>query len=291
MKRKCKSSAGFTLVELLVVIAIIGVLVAMTLPALMASREVGRRNICQANLAKLLLALENYENAFEAFPPGVVNPDGPVRNGPQGLDQGWIIPVLPYLDEQVAYDLVDKTKSVYDPANAEVRAYWPRLFICPSEPDDIPGSSNYAGCHHDVEAPIAADNHGVLYLNSRVRREDVTDGMAHTLFIGEKPAELGDLGWMSGTRATLRNTGLTPNGWSAKATASEPAAEKDKAANADEAAPTYVGGFGSAHPGGVYVGFGDVSVEFITDGIDPKVWRQMGNRADGQLPAQKSPTD
>ena len=39
------------------------------------------------------------------------------------------------------------------------------------------GSISYAGCHHDVEAPIAADNHGVLYLNSHVRFDDITDGL------------------------------------------------------------------------------------------------------------------
>ena len=46
--------------------------------------------------------------------------------------------------------------------------------------------TSYAGVHHDVEAPIAADNHGVLFLNSHVRYEDVTDGTSQTLFVGEK---------------------------------------------------------------------------------------------------------
>ena len=32
--------------------------------------------------------------------------------------------------------------------------------------------SNYAGCHHDAEAPIDADNNGVLFLNSAVARTD-----------------------------------------------------------------------------------------------------------------------
>jgi prepilin-type N-terminal cleavage/methylation domain-containing protein len=291
VKRKIETKGGFTLVELLVVIAIIGVMVAMTLPALMASREMGRRNLCQANLAQLVLALQSYENAFESFPPGVVNPDGPIRNEPKGLHQGWLIPLLPYLDEQVAYDLVDKSKSVYDPANAEVRAYWPREFICPSEPDDIRGSSNYAGCHHDVEAPIAEDNHGVLFLNSHVGRDDVTDGLAYTLLVGEKTATLDDLGWMSGTRATLRNTGLPPNAHVAKISTQQPADEEHKAAPDDEAEATHVGGFSSAHPGGIYAGFGDARVDFIVDGIDLKVWQQMGNRADGKLPPQTAPAE
>src|SRR5262245_62143269 len=130
---------GFTLVELLVVIAIIGVLVAMAIPAVQASREMGRRAICQANLGQILLAVQSYDNAFEVLPAGVINPDGPIRNEPSGLHQGWLIQMLPYLEEGAAYRLVDFKKSVYDPANAQARAVWPHVFICPSEPNDIPG--------------------------------------------------------------------------------------------------------------------------------------------------------
>ena len=198
-RRNASLAHGFTLVELLVVIAIISVLVATTLPALQASRETGRANLCQSHMAHIMLALQNYENAFEAFPPGVVNPDGPIRSEPVGLHHGWMIQLLPYIDEQVAYRLVDPTKSVYDPANAQVRKYWPDTFRCPSEPSDIQGASNYAGCHHDVEASIADDNRGVLFLNSHVRREDVSDGVSHTLFVAEKVVDPDDLGWMSGT--------------------------------------------------------------------------------------------
>jgi prepilin-type N-terminal cleavage/methylation domain-containing protein/prepilin-type processing-associated H-X9-DG protein len=271
---------GFTLVELLVVIAIIGVMVAMTLPAMMAGREVGRRNLCQANLSQIALALQSYDNSHEAFPPGVVNPDGPIRNEAQGLHHGWIIAVLPFLDEQSAYDHIDKSKSVYDPANADVRAYWPTELICPSEPESFRGVSNFAGCHNDVEAPIAADNHGTLFLNSQVRRDDVTDGLAHTMFVGEKTATLDDLGWMSGTRATLRNAGLAPNAPEAR-----PAVKADEADEGQaDAAVLYVGGFASGHPGGVHVAFGDGRVEFVVDGIDEKLWRNLANRSDGQLP-------
>ena len=46
---------------------------------------------------------------------------------------------------------------------------------------------SYAGCHHDVEAPIDADNHGVLYLNSRVRLDDIPDGAAYTILARRTP--------------------------------------------------------------------------------------------------------
>ena len=35
----------------------------------------------------------------------------------------------------------------------------------------------------------------------------MTDGTSNTIYVGETLVEAGDLGWMSGTRATLRNMG------------------------------------------------------------------------------------
>jgi hypothetical protein len=247
----------------------------MTIPAVQASRETGRRNLCRHNMAQLMLALQSYENAFESFPAGVTSVDGPIRSEPVGLHQGWIVQLLPYLDERSAYRLIDFGAGVYDPANAEVRQYWPSFVVCPSEFSEIKGACNYAGCHHDVESPIDADNHGVLFLNSHVRQGDVTDGLSHTFFVGEKRADAGDLGWMSGTRATLRNTGLPPN---------DPSSDDRLAVGmGGPPAVTYVGGFASAHSGGLHMGFGDASVHFLSDQIDAKVWQQLANRSDGGL--------
>jgi hypothetical protein len=47
----------------------------------------------------------------------------------------------------------------------------------------------------------------VLFLNSAVRFDDIFDGAAHTIFVGEKFSDSTELGWASGTRSTLRNTG------------------------------------------------------------------------------------
>ncbi len=295
---------GFTLVELLVVIATIGILVAMLLPAIQASREAPRRGQCMNNVSQLILATHNYENAHEVLPAGVVDALGPIRHAEQGYHIGWIARILPYVEERTTYQHIDFARGAYDKANMPVRAMTLSLLVCPSEVGSGPFSS-YAACHHDVEAPIDSDNHGVFFLNSRVRHEDILDGTTHTIFLGEKVTKStdNDLGWLSGTRSTLRNTGTAANadtratetpvedvgsGKLADDNTSSKPIENFVPARVANAAkpgtPLYVGGFGSVHPGGVTVfAFGDGAVRVLTDDIDAQAYQQMGHRSDGQL--------
>ncbi|MFO0916088.1 MAG: DUF1559 domain-containing protein [Pirellulales bacterium] len=214
LRETVSGNCGFTLVELLVVIAIIAILVIMLSPALVSLREISRRAECTQRAGRLALALQQYELSHEAFPAGVVDPQSPIVSLPQGLHQGWIGELLPLLDRNSLYDSLDRQVSVYDPKNAAVRQHYLPAVLCPSDTEGEradPPASNYAGCHHDVEAQIAEDNHGVLFLNSHIRLEDIRDGQEFTLLFGEKEIEPNDLGWLSGTRATLRNTGTPLN--------------------------------------------------------------------------------
>lgn len=209
-----RRAAAFTLVELLVVIAIIGILVAMTLPAIQASRESARRSHCLHNLSQLSMALQNYEMAHEVLPPGVIDKKGPIHSAAQGDHRNWIIHILPYIDEMNTYRHIDQSVGVYDAKNADVRGTPIEMLSCPTNGTALNSTqpaSDYAGVHHDVEAPIDTDNHGTFFLNSRLRTDDITDGPSHTFYIGEKLSDMNDLGWMSGTRATLRNTGSPLN--------------------------------------------------------------------------------
>ncbi|MBU4399600.1 MAG: DUF1559 domain-containing protein [Planctomycetes bacterium] len=303
---------GFTLVELLVVITIIGIMLALTLPGVMASRESARRMACLNNLTQIGMALANYEAAQESLPSGTIDAEGPVRNIPQGYKMSWLVQILPYLDEKVLFDQIDFSVGAYNEKNARGRAINVPTFVCPScgicrITPPAPGSdgqwsssnksragagtwtaSNYAGCQNGVETPIDSDNDGVLFLNSKVRRDDATDGAAHTIFVGEKLIGLHDLGWMSGTRATLRNTGTAPNqtpGDSSSLPVAAKPADDDPEATQPEAEwnDLFVGGFGSCHPDVCNYLFGDGRTDSITNSIDPDVLRKLGDRAGGEL--------
>jgi prepilin-type N-terminal cleavage/methylation domain-containing protein/prepilin-type processing-associated H-X9-DG protein len=198
---------GFTLVELLVVIAIIGILVSLLLPAIQASRESARRVMCSNQIHQLTLAVHDYEMAHEHYPTGTVDAAGPIRNLPKGHHISWVARILPYIEERPLYAMIDLSLSAYNQKNDRARQTAIPLLICPSCPTDEWPYSNYAGCHNDVEAPIDANNRGVFFLNSKLMRDDLKDGAAYTIFLGEKIVEDEDLGWLSGTPATLRNTG------------------------------------------------------------------------------------
>ena len=209
MKRR---SRAFTLVELLVVIAIIGVLVALLLPAVQAAREAARRASCANNLVQISLAVHHYEMAHGVYPAGTINSTGPIVNAPSGYHHNWMVQILPYIEQQNAYNHLDKKASIYSPQNMTVAANMPKWASCPSVgPQGVPIPC-YAGCHHDKEKPIDAMDNGVMFLNSHVRYDDITDGSSHTILVGEKLPDAWDLHWLSGTRSTLRNTGV-PIGW------------------------------------------------------------------------------
>jgi len=201
------SRPAFTLLELLIVVALIGILVALLLPAVQAAREAARRLNCTSNLTQLIIALHSYEAAHRTFPPGTIDAQGPIASRPFGYHHGWIEQIQPFLEHEAVYHHADRSVGAYHSNNIKVRKLELPIFTCPSDPFWATGYSTYAGVHHDVEAAINVDQHGVLFLNSRVRRDDIPDGLGQTLFLGEKLCESGDLGWYSGTRATLRNTG------------------------------------------------------------------------------------
>ena len=131
---------GFTLVELLVVIAIIGILVAMTLPAVQAARGAARRMQCKNNLKQLGVGFHNFESANGGFPPRRWSR---AEQGQRGGYTGWGLFLLPFIEEQGLADAYSWDYDFYDPENQAVVENKLATFICPST---TRGAGEYITC-------------------------------------------------------------------------------------------------------------------------------------------------
>lgn len=230
---------GFTLVELLVVIAIIGILVALLLPAVQAAREAARRSQCQNNFKQVGIALQNYVNTNTVFPSGTiysmsaakskcVGVPSYVANGvtvPSYEGFGWGAFLLPYLEEQSVYDMIDFSYKSGEPqpvwkdkawaghdSSWEAEGKLVATFICPSEVNEQgwvdccsargqfspPGVndpydwrlSNMAGIADSIDAfcflyQPVHNGKGTMYNFSRVGPKKITDGLSQTAIVGE----------------------------------------------------------------------------------------------------------
>ena len=193
MKRK-----AFTLVELLVVIAIIGILIALLLPAVQAAREAARRMQCSNNLKQMGLAIHNYASAHTIFPPG--------SRG--AYKHALFTVILPYMEHNAIYEMIDLTQPTYAVASAEARFTEISEYICPSFTGErvigtretsvniysagalvtyqgVGGARGKAGETTKASAYGDMPNNGLFAWEKERRPRDVPDGLSNTFAIGE----------------------------------------------------------------------------------------------------------
>lgn len=197
---------GFSLVELLVVVAIVGALTALLIPAVQAARETSRLTACRNQLKQLALAVLGHEAAEGRLPPSglsqvrtdavtgalIVNPWG-------GLQQSWLVVVLPHLEELTLADRFDTTKSVVL-QTAEALGSTPAVLVCPTDqsarqPYMMPGifatsprlllsKGNYAAWVSPFHVDTQLLYPGALTANAQ-SVASVTDGSSRTLLVSE----------------------------------------------------------------------------------------------------------
>lgn len=264
------------MIELLFVAGVVCILISLLLPAVQQAREAARRTQCKYRLAQLNIAISSYHDLHTMFPPGCVNDAGPVLSKAEGLHTSWLVQILPMMDQPALALRHIPEVSVYDERHAEVRAHSIRNLLCPSDPfppvTNNVAATNYAGVTGGWDVMIDSDNTGMFFLNSSVASTDIIDGSSNQIAIAEHrrdeiPSGI-DLGWMSGTSATLRNGAIQIN--------SESFSPKK--------GPTVyetTGGFSSNHTGGAQVGLADGSVRFISENINLTIFAQLCDIHDG----------
>ncbi len=141
MQNKCSlkwrraSYAAFTLVELLVVIAIIGVLIALLLPAVQVARESARKMSCTNNLKQLGVALHNYHDNYQSFPPARTGWDRPGGTNGTYCGTSYIVPLLPFMEQLAAYEAISAQdfRAGYSTGHTEYNVLNCSTLGCPSD--------------------------------------------------------------------------------------------------------------------------------------------------------------
>ncbi len=101
--------SGFTLIESIIVTAVIGVLVAITVPAIQQGRTRAREIECVVKLKNVGLAATNYDSGGRIL-PGVER----IANAShESYGIGWFY-ILPFLEQRPLYDSALTTNGVYD---------------------------------------------------------------------------------------------------------------------------------------------------------------------------------
>jgi prepilin-type N-terminal cleavage/methylation domain-containing protein len=274
-----RSRKAFTLIELLVVIAVIGILVALLLPAVQYAREAARRTQCRNHIRNIGVAIHNFHDVHNHLPPGW-NADVP--DGEPGW--GWAAYLLHYLEQNSLLDhQIDLDAHIDEPENEESRQTILPIYLCPSDAVsnkrimltglDTPifevGRSNYLGVFGTEEIEDDPSNgDGLFYHNSYLRFADITDGLSHTLAVGERSSRLGGSTWVGmvhgATDAMARVVGSCDH------------VPNDPAGHFED--------FSSYHATGAHFAMADGSVHLIGSDIELSVYRALATRAGGEPP-------
>jgi prepilin-type N-terminal cleavage/methylation domain-containing protein len=305
---------AFTLIELLVVIAIIAILIGLLLPAVQKVREAGYRVKCQNNIKQMCIGLHNYASQTGYFPPAYKAPPvgkpvppnmGSSAQGRAGW--GWGAIIMPQIEQQPLYDAARVLQAgslfgdgvtapgvaaIPDNASPETRTPIP-MFRCPSDigPEQNPLRKNLAMSNYRAicgspqtlgEFTYFYDNvdfRGVLFHNSKVRFDMISDGTAHTLAIGECVFDLNYKPPATGPKRAAAWAGM-PGLFDGSVHISAVMWWVDEdSAKINGPAPQ---AFSSRHYGGALMGFCDGSVRMFREGGNVNLMKWLGARNDGK---------
>ena len=163
----------FTLLHLFTIFGILLLLVALMLPAVRTAGPAARRTQCKNNLKQIALALHNYAEIYDAFPPAyTVDADGKPLHS-------WRTLIPPFLDQAPLYETIDLSKPWNDPANSDAYKIELSIYKCPSAV--LPPN-------HTSYLSVVASNSFFRPTESR-RLSEVTDNHGETIMVIEVASE------------------------------------------------------------------------------------------------------
>ncbi|MCL6503068.1 MAG: DUF1559 domain-containing protein [Pirellulales bacterium] len=274
-----RTRAAFTLVEMLVVVAIIGVLVALVMPAVQYAREAARRSQCSNNLKQIGIAIHLYHDTYRKFP---------MATHWRGKYYSAFTAILPYLEQSPVYQGYDPKLSAFDPLNAATVAIPIATYTCPSMvlPRQVPARrcgesaapASYAVCIGSASGwgPI---HNGAIVAHDKgsFGFDDILDGTAHTLMVGELDYGLANYNFTSGACVGMHRGGVSAwgigyPGYSMACTVG--VYNSDKLITGFQEFET----FRSDHESGAHFAFVDGGVHFIHDSVDKTLLDALATR-------------
>jgi hypothetical protein len=146
-------------------------IIALVLPAVQKAREAARKTQSKNNLHQLMLAMHNYHDVYERFPPGaIVDAEGIAY-------RGWTTAILPYLDSSPVYNQIDMNVPWDEQANEFLhRSDYP-IYRSPSE-SEVTTAEGYPLSHYEA-------NPHLFHRNNSVSIDDMSAGTGDTWALGE----------------------------------------------------------------------------------------------------------
>lgn len=191
---------ALSLLELVVVLAILALVAGLVLSGVQRARATAARARCADHLRQLGLAAHGYHDAHKVLPPGMAG------DGTPEPYLSWLARLLPHVEQPALWEQTatayKQEKNFLSPLHA-ARSVPVAMFLCPAD-GRISASASKDATNHPVAYTSylgvvgrnAGLTDGLLYLDSRHKLGDATDGTSNTLLIGERPpnADL-SLGW------------------------------------------------------------------------------------------------
>ena len=155
----------------IVTVGVVVLAIALLFPALQQAREAARRTQSKNNLKQIGLALHNYHDVYNTFPPGGV------FNGEGIAFHGWTTPITPFLDASPFYNQVNFNIPWDDPLQLEhfLHARYPVLLNPGQQPTQ--SVDGHPLVHYSA-------NQWLFHRNSSIGLKDIEKGTSNTLLIG-----------------------------------------------------------------------------------------------------------